>query len=370
MSNVAPRKEDGTEPRELDAGSDNARAVGAVDTVTVSFDPRRRSVPFAVEPPSLFFDGEAGFDSILDVSARALPLTVNVLLVFSGSSGRKFSLEGTDGADGRAFPPFSPGDFLTGDGRPFTGPVVEVEVEAVDRNEAADACRLIVTTVNPGDVFSVVSAGCFFAFEVAVDTADDIDVSDERRGLLIVGTVRAGAAGFGERTPPPRADSVDTVDATDVRRERGSDSCAVEKLVEASLRVDTDDVGRDGTVAGTGGRSEACVVAVLFRIVDACERTEETDGADDFGRAGSAAGARGPRAVTPGRRSAALVPACARTGVSGASTSTSITEEERADDETLGVNFESGRESRSRSVVAVRDRVAADVVAVPRDVVE
>ena len=116
---------------------------GMLAIVIVSFDSLRRTVPRELEPPSLFPDEDAGASSTLRrAPVRGSPFTVIVLLVFSGTSGGKFSFEGTfgSGRDGDLFGGFSGGRaFLTG--------VRLLAVEAVDRIDVEEGVFL---TVNKG----------------------------------------------------------------------------------------------------------------------------------------------------------------------------------------------------------------------------
>lgn len=142
ISRVAPRGCNGSGSfGSGGAGGAGIATAGMFAIVIVSFDSFRRTVPRELEPPSLFPEEEAGASSTFrSAPVWGSPFTVNVLLVFSGTSGGKFSLEGTfgSGRDGDLLGGFSGGGaFLTG--------VRLLAVEVVDRTDVEEGVFLTVS---------------------------------------------------------------------------------------------------------------------------------------------------------------------------------------------------------------------------------
>ena len=234
-----------------------------------------------------------------------------VLLVFSGFI---FSFDGGEGGNGfvglAGSLPFSD-DFTAR---------LPAETEAVDRTEVDDG--VFLNAVAFSGVVRV--TGLVVPFAVCVDAFRARDVATEavlasegRLPLADEAEARAGAGAFGDRDVTLRAE-LEVVEEVDILRVRAresrldTDSRAVlnaEEAVDVSLLLDIDKVdgGRDD---GDGGGRRVVFSAAFLRIVDACERTEVTDAADDFGRC-TFVTVTGARAPTPGRLEDADVPACA-----------------------------------------------------------
>lgn len=312
-------------------------AAGVVLRVIVSFDSFRLSVPRVVlEPVSLLLT-EPDLLSAVIVSALAFPLIVIVLLVFPGSSGLRFSFEGGDGNGFAALTgslPFWAAGFAAA--LRLLGVADAVDRMDVDDGVFRNAVDFSGVVFTFGTGFGVPFGVCVDAFLTREVATDVVLASEGRLGLVLAEEGKAGVGAPGDRDVvlrPADVDVVESVEEVEILRDRPAiDSRAVLKaddVVDVSLRLDIDNVDEGRGEGGAGGRSVdwPVVPAAFLRIVDACDRTDDTDAAEDFGRCTvvttivslpfSDAGARGARAPTPGRLDVADVPACAANSFEG-----------------------------------------------------
>lgn len=269
-------------------------APGRRDRVIVSLDSFRRTV--LREPLSLLV--RVDLLSAANTSARAFPFTVIVLLVFGRLAGSTFSLDGIFGNGlliGESPLPacfFSSdvGDFLTGCLR-LVG-----DFDAVERIDVVEGVLRTASCLPAVAVLVVEAVETFRTRLAAVVDADLTLASEERRGRF---PGNGGGGVWGERDADVRTEMLETVDVVEtfrVRDERDSRGVANvdDDAVDSSflLALDATDGGRAGTLGGrrvadVDALPVAAAAAWFLRMVDACERvddTEATDGAIDFGR--------------------------------------------------------------------------------------